>query len=45
MATIERVVRKYGSGTTSTFKGFLWRAFKTEVEPGIARAGVTRISF
>ena len=45
MATIERVVRKYGSGTTSTFTGFLWRAFKTEVEPGIARAGVTRISF
>ena len=44
-ATIKRVVRKHGSGTTSTFKGFLWRVFKTEGEPGIARAGVTRISF
>jgi ABC-type phosphate transport system substrate-binding protein len=33
-ASIKRVVRKDGSGTTSLFKKYLWVVFKKEVEPG-----------
>ena len=44
-ATIKRVFRKDGSGTTSTFKRFLCRVFKTEAPPGSPARASERISF